>query len=104
MKISRRARLLCPLIAVLMICGCGRNHGRAREVAFVSAQQAFLRDRVAAVFNKTGTLKNGDRVEILDRDRRFAKVRGPGGVEGWIEQRYLVSQQIYDGFQKLVQQ
>ena len=62
-----------------------------------------MRDRVAAVFNKTGVVKNGERVEILERDRRFARVHTSSGAEGWIEQRYLVPQNIFDGFQKLAQ-
>jgi SH3-like domain-containing protein len=60
-----------------------------------------LRDRVAAIYTKLGVAKNGDRVEILDRDRRFARVRTADGVEGWVEQRYLVTQEVYEGFQKL---
>ena len=82
---------------------CSR-HGKAQEIAYVSAPQVVLRDRVAAVFTKNGTVKNGDRVQILEREKRFARVRTQGGIEGWMEQRYLVSQQVFDGFQKLVQQ
>lgn len=89
------------LAGLLSACGRGR---RAQELAYVSAQQAILRDRVAAVYNKTGILKNGDRVQILERDRRFARVRSDSGQEGWMEQRYLVSRQVFDGFQKLAQQ
>jgi hypothetical protein len=40
-------------------------------------------------------------VEVLEHEKRFARVRTASGVEGWIEQRYLVDQQIYDGLQKL---
>lgn len=93
--------LLC-LAALVALPGCGRR-GRSHEIAYVSAPQAFLRDRVAAVYGKTGIVKNGDRVEILDRDRRFAKVRTASGVEGWVEQRYLISQKDYDSFQKMAQ-
>ena len=75
-----------------------------QEIAYVSAPQAILRDRVSAVFSKTGTVKNGDRVQILEREHHFARVRTASGVEGWIEQRALVPQQVYDGFQKLSQQ
>jgi SH3-like domain-containing protein len=71
------------------------------EVAYVSAVQAILRDHVAAVYEKTGVVKNGDRVEVLDHDRHFVKVRTATGVMGWMEQRYLVSQQVYDQIQKL---
>jgi len=74
------------------------------ETAYVSAPQAILRDRVAAVYTKTGTVKNGDRVQVLEHERRFVRVRTADKTEGWVEQRYLVSQQVYDGFQKLVQE
>jgi SH3-like domain-containing protein len=104
MKPGWRLLLLLPLVLALLFSACRRGRGRAGEAAYVSAPQAILRDRVAAVFNKTGTVKNGERVEILDRDRRFARVRTSGKIEGWMEQRYLVTQEVYDGFQKLVQQ
>ncbi len=35
--------------------------------------------------------------------RRFVRVRTDQGTEGWVEQRSLVSQDVFDGFQKLVQ-
>lgn len=73
------------------------------EVAYVSAPQASLRDQVAAMYNRVGTVKNGERVEIVDREKRFARVRTASGLEGWIEQRYLVDQKTFDGLQKLTQ-
>jgi SH3-like domain-containing protein len=73
------------------------------EVAYVSAPQASLRDQVAAIYNRVGTVKNGERVEVLDREKRFARVRTATGIEGWIEQRYLVDQKVFDGLQKLTQ-
>jgi SH3-like domain-containing protein len=88
----------------LLLSGCSRGRGRVQEIAYVSAPQAILRDHVSAVFSKTGVVKNGDRVQILERERRFARVRTAGGAEGWIEQRSLVPQAIYDGFQRLAQQ
>ena len=74
------------------------------EVAYVSAPHVNLRDHVAAVYEKAGEVKNGERVEVLDHDRRFAKVRTAAGVQGWIEQRFLVSQQVYDQIQKLLKE
>src|ERR1700690_2220057 len=101
MKLGWRSLLVLSLAVTLSVSACRRGRGRAGEPAYVSAPQAILRDRVAAVYTKTGTVKNGERVEILDRDRRFARVRTADKIEGWIEQRYLVTQQVYDGFQKL---
>jgi hypothetical protein len=70
---------------------------------YVSAPETSLRDRVATMYSKVGTVHNGDRVDVLERQRRFVRVRTDSGIEGWVEQRSLVSQEVFDGFQKLVQ-
>jgi len=88
---------------LIFVCACSRTR-QANEVAYVSAPQAFLRDQVSTVYNKTGTVKNGEQVEVLGRDRRFVRVRTASGVEGWVEQRYLVTKKTYDAFQKLAAQ
>lgn len=102
MSRSLKISLLLVLVTILF-SGCKRSRGK-QEIAYVSVPQAFLRDQVAAVYSKTGTVKNGEAVQILGRDRRFARVRTSTGAEGWLEQRYLVTQQTYDAFQKLTQQ
>jgi len=101
---SFRAKWLAPalaLAAVLLLPACGRGRHRVLEVAYVSAPQAALRDQVATMFNRVGNVKNGERVEVLDREKRFARVRTAAGIEGWIEQRYLVDQKTFDALQKL---
>lgn len=103
LSVKRFPLLLLALVLPLLLSGC-RGRGRVQEIAYVSVPQAILRDRISAVFSKTGTVKNGDRVQILERERRFVRVRTASGTEGWIEQRALVPQQVYDGFQKLAQQ
>ena len=66
------AVFLCVL-GIVFLSGCNRGRGRVLEVAYVSGVQVSLRDRVAAVYEKAGVVKNGDRVEVLDHDRRFVK-------------------------------
>jgi SH3-like domain-containing protein len=103
-RLFRIKFLACSLItlaSLLLTLGCGRGRGRAIDVVYISAPQVFLRDRVAPVYNKVGVLKNAERVEVLDRDRRFLKVRSASGAEGWIEQRFTIGQQTYDRLQKL---
>ncbi len=68
---------------------------------YVSAVETTLRDRVAILYGKVGVVHNGDRVEVLEKQRRFYHVRTANGQEGWIEERSLVSQEMYDAFQKL---
>jgi len=92
---------LSSILCLVFLSSCNRHRERVLETAYVSGIQAVLRDQVAAVYEKIGVVKNGDRVEVLDHDRRFVKVRTATGVTGWVEQRYLVSQQVYDQIQKL---
>ena len=99
---SFRVRWLAlALAALLLLSACNRGRHRVLEVAYVSAPQATLRDQVAAIFNRVGNVKNGERVEVLDREKRFARVRTASGLEGWIEQRFLVDQKTFDALQKL---
>ncbi len=95
--------MLLPLViaALLLASACGRARHRVLEVAYVSAPQATLRDQVAAIFNRVGNVKNGERVEVLEHEKRFVRVRTASGIEGWIEQRFLVDQKTYDALQKL---
>jgi hypothetical protein len=101
-----RPALACVLAAVFLLglSACNRKGHRVLDVNYVSAVQATLRDQVATIYNRVGTVKNGERVEVLEREKRFSRVRTAAGIEGWIEQRYLVDQTTYDGLQKLTQQ
>ncbi len=100
----RVSALIVCAVVMLSVAGCRRGSGRVLEVGYVSGVQVNLRDHVAAVYEKTGQVKNGERVEVLDHEKRFARVRTATGVEGWIEQRYLVDQKTFDGIQKLTQE
>ncbi|HEV7510292.1 MAG TPA: SH3 domain-containing protein, partial [Candidatus Acidoferrum sp.] len=90
--LSRSAAAALCLTGAIFFSACNRGRSRVLEVAYVAAVQANLRDQVAAVYEKAGVVKNGDRVEVLDHDRRFVKVRTATGATGWLEQRYLVGQ------------
>jgi len=99
----RSLTCITTTLVLLFAIGCGSQEDSRAEYAYVSVPQAFLRDRVAAVYNKVATVTSGQKVRILDRsqNKRFVKVRTEAGVEGWLEQRYLVDQKIFDGFAKL---
>jgi SH3-like domain-containing protein len=102
-----KPRLLIAFIAIVVTAaltlsaGCKSAHTASKEIAYVSAPQVFLRDRVSAVYNKVGNLNNGERVQILQHDRRFVKVRTDAGLEGWVEQRYLADSAVFDQLAEL---
>jgi len=108
---SASSRLIhCALSGALLagcvtaISSCNRRNHRILEVNYVSAPQASLRDQVATVYNRVGTVRNGEQVGVLEHEKRFARVRTASGIEGWIEDRYLVSQHTFDQIQQLAQQ
>lgn len=100
--------LTLSAVAALLLAssGCPDSRSKRLEYAYVAAVQVNLRDRVAPVFNKTGSVSNGERVEVLERSKngRFIRVRSLRDEEGWMEQRYLTNQVIFDDFQKMAKE
>ena len=100
----RPLRKFLPIFVFLLLLslvGCKRGSLKQAEVMYVSAPQANLRDRVSAVYNKVGTVYAGDKVEVLEKQKRFVHVKTSSGVDGWLELRYLAGQDVFDGFEKL---
>jgi hypothetical protein len=89
-------------IAILLGCS-GLRPKPAQQYVYVTAKQTFLRDRVAAVSNRTGTVANGDRLVVLEHGRRFFRVRTDKGEQGWIDEKAVATQDIFDAFLDLGQ-
>lgn len=70
---------------------------------YVTAKQTYLRDRVAAVSNRTATVENGDKLQVLERGRRFVRVQTAKGETGWIDEKVVATQEIFDQFEGLKQ-
>jgi uncharacterized protein YgiM (DUF1202 family) len=86
---------------LVLSVACSKAKLEHHEYMYVSAAETSLRDRVATLYGKVGTVQNGERVEVLEKQRRFFRVKTDKGQEGWIEERSLIPQEIYDGFQQL---
>jgi len=97
-------RLLAFALAVsfFVLSGCSRFRSKpAVQHVYVTAKQTYLRDRVAAVSNRTATVQNGDVLQILEHGRRFYQVKTDKGEVGWIDEKAVVTQDVYDAFQDL---
>lgn len=93
--------LASAFTSILATTGCGHSSRHSDEILYVSATQAFLRDRVSAVYAKTGSVHNGDRVTVLEHGRRWVRVRDEQKEEGWIQERYLVDEGVFKAFHQL---
>jgi hypothetical protein len=107
---SRRILSLASRVVVAwtlaLACGAGLSgchHARSgtAEVVYVAAKAAFLRDRIAPVSSKVAPVSNGEKLKVLDRERRFLSVQTPDGKTGWIEEHSVIDRPTYDAFQAL---
>ena len=95
----RWGALFCVLA---MATGCSRLRPKPPvQWVYVSAKQTYLRDRVAAVSNRTGTVVNGDKLQVLDHGRRFLKVQTAKGEQGWIDEKMVANEEVYGQFTAL---
>jgi SH3-like domain-containing protein len=84
--------------------GCSRLRPKPEaQYVYVTAKQTFLRDRVAAVSNRTATVGNGDKLQVLEHGRRFVRVQTEKGEQGWIDEKVVATQDVFDQFETLKQ-
>lgn len=97
----RALALLAALFALLLLFACKHGPLKKPEMMYVSVSQANLHDRISTVYNKVATVNAGEAVEVIEKQKRWVHVKISEGKDGWLEERYLIGQDVYDGFEKL---
>ena len=94
-----RAPFLTLAAAAMLLPGCNRLHpGGTQGNVYVISRGTYLRDRLAAISNHVEDIHNGERLQVVEHERRFYKVRTPDGKEGWLEEHAVIGQAEFDNF------
>ena len=77
----------------MLAAGCRKGPRASPPIgeAYVGPAVLNIRGDIPLQSATVATVKHGERLEILQRRRRFLKVRTPGGAEGWTDERQLLA-------------
>lgn len=101
-RLARTFWLAGFLVLVALTGGCRRlHHASEPDTVYVVSRQTWLLDRVAPVAVHTAQVTNGERLKVLDHQRRFYHVKTAQGQVGWIEDHFVIDQPTYDQFMDL---
>ena len=81
----------CFLLLMAVGCKQGPELDPAIGEAYVGPATLNLRRDLGLESAVVGTARHGERLEILQRRRRFVKVRTGRRAEGWTDERLLLS-------------
>lgn len=81
------------LAFALLACESRQSHSPAIGEAFAGPVVLKIRRDIPLESPVVATVKHGERLELLQRRRRFFRVRTPSGVEGWTDERQLLARE-----------
>jgi hypothetical protein len=79
-----------PLLFVIS-CSKGPDAPRAIGEAYAGPATMKIRSDIPLQSSTVATVRHGERLEIVQRRRRFMRVRTPSGAIGWTDERQLLA-------------
>jgi hypothetical protein len=93
------------LILLLLSClACAPVGSPAPEQLYVAPMKLQLREQLGLQAKVSGIALHGDRAEVLERRRRFVRIRVGAGTEGWVDGFELLNQQQWAKLERLATQ
>src|SRR5258708_37033299 len=89
------------LLVILAGCKSEQNRAPASGEAYVGPASLGIRQDITPQSAVVATVNRGERLEVLQRRRRFIKIRTARGVEGWADERQLLRSQGVSNLRKL---
>jgi uncharacterized protein YgiM (DUF1202 family) len=82
---------LSPFLATLLCLSSCAEERQTLGQAYIAPQTLNIRSQISAKSGSVATVKHGEKVTIVDVQRRMVKVSTAGGFEGWVDSFDLLS-------------
>ncbi len=91
MQPSKAIQLFTALAAVLILAGCAAEERLTLGQAYVAPHTLNVRSEISLKSGAVTTVKHGDKVTIIDVQRKMVKIETATGSEGWVDSNDLLS-------------
>jgi Bacterial SH3 domain len=100
---KRKLLVAVPLLClVALLAWLFRPKHETVGSAYISERSVTMFSSMAQVREQVGVLYYGEHVDILAHRNDYAKVRTAAGIEGWVDNRYLMDPDLWQRSEKLL--
>src|SRR5215470_2069271 len=97
-----RMKLLLAFLSSLLLASCAPKPEPILDEGTVVAKNASLRLKNSSTSRTIKLLDTGDRVDVLERQDNWYRVRYGSDIEGWMEESTVITNQTRDRIKKIV--
>jgi hypothetical protein len=84
-------RLFASLALCAALAGCLDTHPPAAGQVFAGPAELVLHEDLSPKSKPSGLVHHGEKLDVLEQRRRMYRVRSSAGIQGWTDERNLMS-------------